>query len=41
MFSYCWTLTSTVQLFTGDHVAQDLAVGFSWFIPAELESLWT
>lgn len=36
-----WCLTSTVQLFTGDHVAQDVSIGFAWFLPAQLQRVWT
>lgn len=32
-------LTSTVQLFAGDHVAQDVSVGFARFLPAELQGI--
>ena len=34
-------LTSTVQLFTGDYVAQDFSIGFTRFIPAELQGIRT
>lgn len=35
------SLTSTVQLFTGDYIAQDVSVGFTRFIPAELQGIRT
>lgn len=47
MFLFFWfsavikSLTSTVQLFTGDYIAQDVSVGFTRFIPAELQGIRT
>lgn len=34
-------LTSTVQLFAGDYIAQDVSIGFTGFLPAELQGVRT
>lgn len=34
-----FSLTASVQMFTGDHVAQDVSVGFAGFLPAQLQCL--
>lgn len=33
--------TSTMQLFAGDYIAQDVSVGFPRFLPAELQRIRT
>lgn len=33
------SLTSTMQLLAGDYIAQDVSVGFTWFLPAELQGI--
>lgn len=33
------SLTSTMQLFTSDYIAQDVSVGFTRFLPAELQGI--
>lgn len=32
-------LTSAMQLFAGDYVSQDVSVGFTGFLPAELQGV--
>lgn len=33
------SLTSTMQLLAGDHIAQDVSVGLTRFLPAELQGI--
>lgn len=34
-------LTSAVQLFAADYIAQDVSIGFPRFLPAELQGVGT